>query len=385
MNPELEKLIELQQTDRETARLQSEVAALPRRVAAIEAKLAGTRSRVEAARAALKTDEANRRKYETQISDLRQKISKYRDQSLEVKTNDQYRALMNEIQFAERDIAALEDKILEIMVGAESREAGIKELEAELKSEIAEIEREKEAARSRTAEDEAQLAQLNARHRELRSGIQEHVLRHYERVMKFRGSAISEVIGHKCAACQVMLRPQVYNEVKTNDQIVTCDSCQRILYFVPEHQPPEEGETAVTRGRKAPSKAWYYLPDYRSGIAAFAAFVTGKGNSSMRVYDAETGQKLDPTAVEPGDFKAAFSQYVREGTRIRAGLHEDHLEEWGEQLPEAELTNLRAALHEAQAAEAEAAARQAAATGQIPVAEEEEEEEEKQEESTPQA
>ncbi len=193
--------------------------------------------------------------------------------------------------------------------------------------------------------------------------------------MKFRGSAVSEVIGHKCATCQVMLRPQVYNEVRTNEQIVTCDSCQRILYFIPEHQPPEEAETTVTRGRKAPPKAWYFLPDYRGGVPAFAAFVTGKGNSSMRVYDAETGQKLDPTAVEPGDFKAAFSQYVREGTRIRAGLHEDHLEEWGEQLPEAELTDLRAALHEAQAAEAEAAARLQAAGGEPQPAQEEEEEE----------
>ncbi len=137
MNPELEKLIELQQADREVARLKDDIAALPRRVAAIEAKLAGTHSRVEAARAAAKADEGNRRKYESQISDLRQKISKDRDQSLDVKTNEQYRALMNEVQFAERDIAALEDKILEILVGAESREAEIKALEAELKAEIA--------------------------------------------------------------------------------------------------------------------------------------------------------------------------------------------------------------------------------------------------------
>ncbi len=379
MNPELEKLIELQQADREVGRLQEEIAALPRRVAAIEAKLAGTKTRVEAARAAVKADEANRRKYETQISDLRQKISKYRDQSLDVKTNEQYRALMNEIQFAERDIGGLEDKILEIMVGAELREQEIKELDAELKAETAEIDREKQEARRRTAEDQAQLATWNARRQELRSGIEEHVLRHYERVMKFRGSAVTEVIGHKCATCQVMLRPQVYNEVRTNEQIVTCDSCQRILYFIPEHQPPEEPDLTVTRGRKAPSKAWYFLPDYRGGVAAFAAFVTGKGNSSMRVYDAETGQKLDPTAVEPGDFKAAFSQYVREGTRIRAALHEDHLEEWGEYLPGAELSDLHAALHEAQTAEAEAAARQQAAAGEPEGAEEEE-----AEESTPQ-
>src|SRR5436305_11016615 len=104
MLSDLQNLIQLQQTDREIQRLQDEVAALPRRVAAIEAKLADTRAAVEKAQATIKADEAARRKLETQIQDARQKISKYRDQSLEVKTNEQYRALMHEIGFAEQEI-----------------------------------------------------------------------------------------------------------------------------------------------------------------------------------------------------------------------------------------------------------------------------------------
>ncbi len=76
-----------------------------------------------------------------------QKISKYRDQSLEVKTNEQYKALMHEIQFAEQDIRTNEDKILELMVNAEAREKHVKAAEAELKAETAEIEKEKVQAR----------------------------------------------------------------------------------------------------------------------------------------------------------------------------------------------------------------------------------------------
>jgi predicted nucleic acid-binding Zn-ribbon protein len=98
---------------------------------------------LEKARASVKTDDAARRKYETAITDLRQKISKYRDQSLEVKTNDQYKALLHEIQFAEKEIAANEDKILELMLNAEVREKEVKAAEIELKEETAEIEKEK--------------------------------------------------------------------------------------------------------------------------------------------------------------------------------------------------------------------------------------------------
>ncbi|HEY7351987.1 MAG TPA: hypothetical protein VH596_04385, partial [Terriglobales bacterium] len=104
MSPEIEHLISLQRTDREIQRLKAEIAELPRRVAAIEEKLAGTKAGLEKARAAVKGDEAARRKYETAITDLRQKISKYRDQSLDVKTNEQYKALLHEIQFAEQEI-----------------------------------------------------------------------------------------------------------------------------------------------------------------------------------------------------------------------------------------------------------------------------------------
>ena len=153
MLPDVQNLIDLQLADREVLRLKEEIAALPKRVAAIEEKLAGTKAVLENAKTAVKAEEANRRKYETAIKDVQQKISKYRDQSLEVKTNEQYRALMHEIQFAEQDIRANEDKILELMVNAETREKSVKAAELELKAEMAEIEKEKTEARERTAED----------------------------------------------------------------------------------------------------------------------------------------------------------------------------------------------------------------------------------------
>src|SRR3984893_8456596 len=159
MSPEIEHLISLQVTDREIQRLRAEIAELPKRVASIEEKLAGTKASLEKARSSVKTDEAARRKYETVITDQRQKISKYRDQSLEVKTNDQYKALLHEIQFAEKEIAANEDKILELMVNTDAREKEVKAAQAEMKAETAEIEREKEQARERTAEDEKQLTE----------------------------------------------------------------------------------------------------------------------------------------------------------------------------------------------------------------------------------
>jgi uncharacterized protein len=236
MNSDLANLIELQHADAEIARLKAEIAALPKKVAVIEEKLAGSKAQLEAAKAALKADETNRRKYEGEIQNLRQKISKYRDQMLAVKTNQEYRALGTEVEFAEKGISGFEDKILETMLDADDRDRDLKRAEADLKAHTAEIDKEKADARATTAEDEKALAEWNAKRDEYRKGVSADILRHYDRVLTFRGSAIAEARDHKCSVCQVMLRPQIYSDVMTNEKIIVCDSCNRILYFVPTVQ-----------------------------------------------------------------------------------------------------------------------------------------------------
>jgi len=241
MTSDLQNLIELQQIDSQIAALRAEIAALPKHVAAIEAKLAGSKAKVEAAVAAGKADDAARRKHESDIRDQQQKISKYRNQSLNVKTNDEYRALMHEIQFAETNIAKLEDKILELMVAADTRKQTLKKAEAELMADAAENDREKEEARQRTAADEKELAELATRRDDLRAAVNEDVLRHYDRVLKLRGTALAAVYEKQmCSGCSVLLRPQMFQDVMTNQQFLTCDTCKRILYYVPPPPKPED-------------------------------------------------------------------------------------------------------------------------------------------------
>lgn len=241
MTSDLQNLIELQQIDTHIAALRAEVAALPKHVAAIEAKLAGSKARVESAVAAGKADESARRKHESDIQDQQQKISKYRDQSLNVKTNQEYKALMEEIKFAEQKIAASEDKVLEIMLAADVRKETLKKSEAELKADTAENDREKEEARQRTAADEKELAELTTKRNGLRADVSEDILRHYDRVLVLRGTALAAVHENQmCSGCSVMLRPQVFQDVMTNEQFLTCDTCKRILYYVPPPPKPEE-------------------------------------------------------------------------------------------------------------------------------------------------
>ncbi len=337
MLPDIENLLKLQDVDKEIRRLQDEIAEFPKRIAAIEQKLAGTKAGLEKAQAAVKADEAARRKFETNISDLRGKISKYRDQSLDVKTNEQYKALLHEIQFTEKEITTNEDKILELMVNADARDKEVKAAQAELKAETAEIEKEKEDARQRTAVDEKLLSEAHARRSQLRTGVDESLLRHYERVSKFRGSGISEVRDHKCMACQVMLRPQTYNEIRTGQHVVVCDSCQRILYFDPKEELVAKPETVHRPKRHHPKidapQAWYYRAEFAEVGEVYLCLTNSGSQASRRVYEMHTGRLFGDILIREGNYRQAFPEDINGATRLNGAWSEDDLEAWGTELP----------------------------------------------------
>jgi predicted nucleic acid-binding Zn-ribbon protein len=249
MNADLEKLIELEKVDREIGRLTEEVAALPRRVAAIEGKLAEHKAAVEKAKAQIKSNEGSRRQLESDIRAFQEKIAKYRSQSSSVKTNDEYRALMHEVEFAEKQISSCEDRILELMISLESDEKSLKQAETELKAESADVEKEKAEARVRTAEDERLLIGLKEKRDGLRQGVNDSALAHYDRVMRQRKSAIAEAHEQKCMACFVLIRPQTWQDIRSNEQIVTCSSCGRILYFDPANEAPPEPPKKKAKAR----------------------------------------------------------------------------------------------------------------------------------------
>jgi predicted nucleic acid-binding Zn-ribbon protein len=332
MNPDLQRLIELDKISQEIARLKDEVAALPKRVAEIETKLSSAKGQVEAAKSAIKTHEANKRKFESDIQDWQQKISKFREQSLSVKTNEQYKALMHEIEFAQKHIGDCEEQILLGMDSAEQFATALKTAETELKFETDEIEKEKAHARSVTAEDEKKLTELNSQRELLRKDVDPSMFMHYERVAGKRKGAIAAAFDQKCSACNVMMRPQKYNELLSNSELVTCDSCGRILYHDASRQPETvQGGRSAKSGLRANERAWFYLPGPGEN-GRFAYFANSKGGCTMRTFDALTGQAVDKVVKKKSTFREAFPEYLNDALI----LHPEHLnihQDFEDQLP----------------------------------------------------
>ena len=249
MNDELLALVQLQDTDQNIHQLRAEIAALPKRLAALEEKLIWQRAHVDQATKALREEESKRRRLESDLKDLQQKIAKFREQSSSVKTNDQFHALQHEISFAETEIGKIEDRELESMELSDELEKQLKSAQQELADNKKVVEIEEESAHKATEDLKKRLAALEGDRARLREQIGEGVLANYDRIAKSRGTALARVDGQRCLACQMALRPQLWNEVR-GGKLTPCESCGRLLYFDDE-KPMEPDALPATLKNKA--------------------------------------------------------------------------------------------------------------------------------------
>jgi uncharacterized protein len=234
MHPDLKLVIRLQEIDNRLAELAREIATLPVHIAEIQKKLHSHERKLEADRAALAANQKDRKKCEGDIQVQEQKISKLKDQMLQAKTNEQYRAFQHEIDYCQTEIRKLEDRILDLMSESEPLDKNVAAADVALKAEKAQVEVEKQQARERTAVDQQASNALSAERAAAVAGIPASVYQKYERVRKGRrGMAVAEVNDGRCGACNLTLRPQLFQDIKKDLEILSCENCQRMLYFNP--------------------------------------------------------------------------------------------------------------------------------------------------------
>src|SRR5436190_18495285 len=232
MNQDLKQLIRLQSIDLAIQELRANIDKFPGISKALDEQLKAAQAGVEHAKERSKNNQSSRKKLESEISTIESKISKYRDQMMAVKTNEEYRALQHEIEHAQSGIRKIEDEILNLMMEAESSQGDIKAAEARLKEDQQKVEQERKHLTEVNQRDLSALESYLKERKEIEASISSDLLPHYERVRKHRGGiAVAPARNEVCEICQVRIRPQVFQEIRRNDQIIACDACQRILYY----------------------------------------------------------------------------------------------------------------------------------------------------------
>ena len=232
MNPELRNLIALQDLELRITGLQKQVSDIPDSVQRFENELHRIRAEYEELVARSKELVNHRRTLEGQADLSRSKLSRLRDQLMAVKTNKEYTAMLHEIQIAEEQIRSDEDKILEIMEEMENKEKDLKGAEQEVKKKSAELQESIRKTNESAPLLEADLEKLRQEKILMESQIGADLLSRYRRIADARkGIALAEAKDELCSACHVRIRPQMYANLLRTDNIHTCDSCSRILFF----------------------------------------------------------------------------------------------------------------------------------------------------------
>jgi predicted nucleic acid-binding Zn-ribbon protein len=229
----LASLIALQQLDTAADAARKRLAELPAAEKAIEADLSAAAAALEGVKGRLQQNQLARRALEKDVAVVDARLAKFDDHKAAVKTNQEYTALLHEIATAKQDKDVIEEKILVLMEEADGLAAELKADERVLADKKKAGDQAKAALAAERGTLEAELAKLAHQRTGETRGVDAPLLARYEQLLKQRrGQAVARMNGELCTACHVRLRPHIAQMIRRNDEIVPCESCQRILYYV---------------------------------------------------------------------------------------------------------------------------------------------------------
>lgn len=239
MLPELATLREVQDLDTRIGALDRQLAAVPGRLAAIDGEITAARGRLDATEEELKEAASSRRKAEGELEMAEAAVSRYDDQLLAARTNDEYRGLRKQIGATRARISGIEDQILALMEDMDRLRDDVAARTREFGAIRSEFEAKKTDVRQEAQRRRAKHAALSGQRNTAAATLPAPLAARYERIRKARaGIAVVVTSDSRCDECSVRMRPQSFEEIRMGRKLVTCESCSRILIFEPPADDP---------------------------------------------------------------------------------------------------------------------------------------------------
>ena len=235
MKAELQQLVALQKLDTSIRKLQAELEATPQRRAEIEKEFDQRAFEIRALENARDEARHTRARLELEIAEQRIRVERAERNLMSSKKQDEYTAAIREADAARKQISTFETQILEQMEALEKAEASLTERVDEISSLNSDREAKLRAFDEETEQQADKLAQNRAERERLLSALPKPMGALYARISaRIRdGVAVAEARNGACMACFMALRPQAMAQVRRGEEVVTCDNCNRILYYAP--------------------------------------------------------------------------------------------------------------------------------------------------------
>jgi uncharacterized protein len=235
---ELSQLIALQNIDTTIRRLQTELESIPERRAGIEREFDQRAFEIRALEA--KRDQARheRARLEMEIQEQKTRADRADRNLMSSQKQDEYTAAIREADAARKQISAFETQVLEQMETFDQAEKDLAERAPEVEKLGAEMAERFAAFDEQTRTQADEVSAYRAERERLLNALPKSMSSMYNRISaRIRGGvAMAEARNGACTACLMTLRPQVMAQVRRGEEVITCDNCNRILYFAPADQ-----------------------------------------------------------------------------------------------------------------------------------------------------
>jgi predicted nucleic acid-binding Zn-ribbon protein len=235
VNEQLCLLIELQKLDTVILALHSKIDLMPGTITASEGPLKKSEAAFENLKQGCATMEKKKKDREQAIQDINERIKKLTQRTSEIKNNKEYQAHLKEIEKGERDLKSAEDELLDAI---ESIEKSAKLLAAEQSSisgERSKLDVIKKEIEKTIALDRQELKKLKVARKKFIEKLEKldpDIYGRYIATMKLgRGLAVVEAKNEICQGCNLHIPPQMFVELRKNEEITLCPQCRRILYY----------------------------------------------------------------------------------------------------------------------------------------------------------
>ncbi len=231
MDQDIEKLKEIQEWDKARYELGLQRDLIPQEIRELKREVEAEQTLLSECQERLKSQQLKQKEKEIELNSKEEAIRKYEAQLTQVKTNKEYSALQGEIKSIKADNSILEETILGLMDEVQAAQRSAEEHKKQLAAKEAEWQQKTKELEEKSRAIGAQIDELTQKRTEKIKAVHPDIASLYEQiVLKRNGVALVQVSGEACPACQMQLRPQVINEIKLKQKIVTCESCSRILF-----------------------------------------------------------------------------------------------------------------------------------------------------------
>jgi hypothetical protein len=234
MTEELEVLVEMQKKDDRIGKYEHQLKILPEELSSLKQTLAEANAALEETESNLTENLKSQKKLELEIEDNKQRIDKYKNQLLSIKTNKEYKALNGEINHLETKNSDIDDKLIALMEEESNlREEKEKRLEAKRSAEQ-ELKANEKRLEDKIAALQKEIERLKEQRNEYGRKLPFNLLRKYAGLIKNKNrKAVVHCSGEVCGGCGFSIRPQLIIELKEGKSVLYCENCGRIMVYIP--------------------------------------------------------------------------------------------------------------------------------------------------------